>query len=53
MNEALFKELRELFDRGFTGSVTLHSHEGQVQRYTVNEIRRPRTPERVDLTEGR
>jgi hypothetical protein len=51
--EALFRELEEILEPGFTGQLTLHCNEGQVLKYEVNETRRPGQRERVLLTEGR
>ena len=50
MNEALFKELKQLMASAFTGQVTLHVLDGCVKRYELREWRQPRA-DQVELTE--
>jgi hypothetical protein len=51
--EALFRELEEILEPGFTGQLTLHCNGGRVLKYDVNETRRPGHREQVTLSEGR
>ena len=50
MGDAFLKELKELLAGGFTGTVTLHVHEGAVKMFETNQRRRPRA-DQVELTE--
>lgn len=48
-------ELHEILEDDFTGKITLHCLRGQVQKYEVNQTRKPRkfgVSDGVDLTES-
>jgi hypothetical protein len=40
-----FREVEQLLARGFNGRVTLHCIQGQITRYTVEELRIPGAPD--------
>ncbi len=53
MNEALFKELRQLMVGGFTGQLILHCDQGSIKKYELHEWRRPKAENgQVELTEA-
>ena len=51
MGDVFFRELKEVLAGGFTGTVTLHVHEGAVKMFETNQRRRPKA-DQVELREA-
>ena len=51
MNEALYKELKQIMSSGFTGQVILHVDQGSIKKYELHEWRRPKA-DQIELREA-